>query len=64
MNDESLIWERYTNLVLEKLGIKHINPDGRRKARKEKYRQLLKQTQLSNARSNILKIKREFSLLI
>ena len=35
MKDRELIWESYLNIINETLGSKHINPDGKRKARKE-----------------------------
>lgn len=57
MNDEELIWESYLNIINETLGYKHINPDGKRKARKELAYKKRKQKELQDARSNIINIK-------
>lgn len=45
------------SLYFEKLGTKHLNPDGKRKAKKEKAFQQRKQYELKEAREKIHKIK-------
>jgi hypothetical protein len=59
MNDRELIWESYLNIINENLGSKHLNPDGKRKARKELAYRKRKQEELQSARTNIIKIKNE-----
>jgi len=60
---DNLIKEIYDNILYENLGRKHLFPDGKRKARKQAAFLKLKKQKLSNARNNIVKIKKHLKEL-